>query len=63
MNNKIHERIERLKKQFPGQAVGILMQTKNGWTAQRGAVKREFPREEEALTFLKSCQPIIFIDV
>lgn len=63
MNDKTRGHIERLKKQFSGQAVGILMQTKNGWTAQRGAVKREFPREEEALTFLKSCQPIIFIDV
>lgn len=63
MTDKIRGRIERLKKQFPGQSVGILMQTERGWTAQRGTVNREFLREKEALAFLKSCQPIIYIDV
>lgn len=63
MTDKIRGRIERLKKQFPGQSVGILMQTETVWTVQRGTLKREFQDEEKAFDFLKSCQPIIYIDV
>lgn len=59
----VKSRIERLKKQFPGSGIGLVILGNDGWTATRGKMQAHFPTEEEAISFLKPCKSIVIIDV